>query len=322
MLLATGDLHVNEIIVAEGLLPRFAQFLEEQRIVYNASILVILGDLWDKHMDPERKVTFGILDAVCDFFHSLHFDTILMLKGNHDESHIGLHNLKILSLDPRIRIVDSPIIFEAGIVKFFCIPFYKDLSHFQRVLEGAPEDVIVLMHQTVKGFMLNAKKIAEEGAIIAKPFPLVISGDLHDFQRGGNIIYIGAPYQTKRDENPQKFILAIADNRISFIEIPTVISQRFLFVDNLDQLETLDLTGKTVIYTGEEIDVQQAEALREKGVKIVVTSLVKKEVDTTTAVDLSGFSLQVLESVVLKAQDPFMRCVGEELLEMMKGQSL
>lgn len=320
MMLITGDLHISEKITEEDVLVKFASFLEEQRLLHNASVLVILGDLWAEHTDPSRWVTFRVLDVVADFFHSLKFDHIILLKGNHDESFIGLHNLKILGLDQRVKIIDSPQLINIGKHQFFCVPFMKDMDHFHRVIETAPESAIVLMHQTIPGFKLNSFKIAETGVQITKPFPLVLSGDLHNFQSQGNIIYVGSPYQIRRDESPQKYIIAFKEDKVSVIEIPTSLSQRFIFVDNLSDLDIIAHEGKIIIFTGQEIDPQKLIELKDKGIKIVTSSLIKKEVEIPTEVDLSGFSLDILRSVMTKASDPYVAFIGNELLETLESK--
>lgn len=320
MMLIISDLHINEKIVEEGILPKLAHFLEEQRLLHNASVLTILGDLWDEHTDPERWITFRVLDAVADFFRVLRFDHIILLKGNHDESFIGLHNLKIISLDQRVKIIDTPQLINVGKHQFFCIPFMKDKDHFQRVIETAPESVIVLMHQTIVGFKLNSFKIAESGVQIQKEFSLVVSGDLHTFQSSNKIIYIGSPYQVRRDEDPHKFMMVIKEDKVSIVEIPTSISQRFIFVNDLSDLDTIAHDGKIIIFTGQEIDPQKLSELKGKGVKIVTTALIKKEVELSTEVDLSGFSLDILRSVISKANDPYVAFIGNELLESLESR--
>ena len=322
MIIMISDLHINDNTVNENLLVKLASFLDEQRIAHSSSVLFILGDIFDRHTDPERKITFKILDAVAEFFHSLQFDNIFLLKGNHDESFFELHNLNILSLDPRVMIIDSPRIINIESYKFFCIPFIKDYLHFQKVLETAPDDHIILMHQVIKGFKLNSRKISEDGAVIIRQFPLVVSGDLHDFQVKDKIVYIGSPYQIRRDEEPNKKAIVFDQNKVSFIDIPSTLSQRFIYVHNLDDIEAIAVEGKTIILTSDEIDIDKLELLRSKGIKIVSTSPIKKELETPNMVDLSGFSLDILVSVVENSKDQFARSIGEDLLHVLRSRSL
>ena len=81
MILFTSDLHLNEKNISDKVLIKFAEWLEEMRIIYKISVLVILGDFWDKHLDTKRRVSFDILDAATEFLSSLGFDKIIILKG-------------------------------------------------------------------------------------------------------------------------------------------------------------------------------------------------------------------------------------------------
>ena len=322
--IVTSDLHVDEEMIKQGILSKLSVFLEEQRVVHKANVLIILGDFFHQHQDPARKTSFGIMDAAADFFHSLEFKKIVLLKGNHDESMIGFHNLKIFSLDPRVQIIDSPTQFIIGSLKLFFIPFIKDYSHFQSVLSEAPEDSIIMMHQTVKGFMLNSKKPADNGVEITKYFPLVLSGDLHDYQTKGNIIYVGSPYQTRRNELVEKYMFIMTEDSINTITVPTSVSQRYIFVEDLEDIDSLDLKGKIVVITGDEpVDSKKVEELRQKGIKVVSTTTVMESEDMPdpTDLDLSGFSTDVLQAIVDAARDPYFKQIGEDIISNIRVES-
>ncbi len=329
MILFTADLHIDEKIIAEGLLPKFAEWLEEMRRLYKVSALVILGDIWHKHLDTKREVSFGVLDAITKFLNSLEFDSIIMLKGNHDESFIGLHNLTIFSLDKRIQIIDtpSPITFPYNdkkgnkqVLETFFIPFCKEKDYFDSIINQAPETSIICMHQTIRTFMLNSKKMSEDGVSINKPFPLVISGDLHDFQSRDNIVYIGSPYQTRRGESPQKQIIMFSDGKFFPVEVPGKISQRFIYVESLDEVEQYDLKGKTVVVTGNNVDVTKLDELRNRGVNVVSSGVIDKADATATDIDLTTFSVDIIRNVVDANSNEYFKLIGSDILQMLESE--
>lgn len=323
--IVTADLHFEEKKVKERLHEKLGAFLEEQRVLHKAQVLFILGDFFDAHLDPQRRIQFQVLDAIADFFHMMQFDKIFILKGNHDESFIGFHNLKILTLDPRVVIIETPTLINVNnvdIPKIYAIPFCKSHDLFYSIIKELPEDAVLLIHQSVNGFKLNSKFVCTKGVDIQKPFSLVLSGDLHDFQKKGNIVYLGSPYQTRRDESHEKFMISMTSQNVSVIQIPSSISQRFLYVERLDQVEEIgDLKGKTIVLTGTVVDEKYLADLREKGIKVITTQAVMKDTAPTIEVDMSSFSSGLLRSIVNGLSDPYMKVIGEDLLEKI-GSSL
>ena len=332
MILFTADLHVDEKIIAEGLLPKFAEWLNEMRRLYKVSALVILGDIWHKHLDTKRVVSFGILDAAVNFLNSLEFDSIIMLKGNHDESFIGLHNLTVFSLDKRVKVIDTPtsIAFpyksnsgKPEVLNTYFIPFCKEKSYFDSIINQAPESSVICMHQTVRNFMLNSKKMAEDGVVINKPFPLVLSGDLHDFQSRDNIVYVGSPYQTRRGENPQKQTIMFSEGKFFPIEVPGKISQRFIYVENLDEVDQYDLKGKTIVITGDNVDVTKLDELRNRGINIVSSSsMIEKADSTATDIDLTTFSVDIIRNIINVNTNKYFNLVGDDILQMLNKEDI
>lgn len=318
-ILISSDEHFDENIVAEGVHLRFAQFLEEQRVIQNANMFISLGDLLNKHQDPQRRTSFNITDALTEFFQSLHFEHIILLKGNHDESFYGKHNLSFMSLDSRIKIIDTPTLINVDSVKLFLIPFYEKHEMFFSALSNAPEDAIILMHQELLGFKLNSKKVSENGIVIERSFPLIISGHLHDFQNQSNKVYIGAPYQTRRDELPDKKIMIISNERVTTVDVPITISQRFIFLSSLENVEAYDVKGKTIVLNRDaKVTAEQIESLKQKGVNIVTAAVLKEEdVIPIVTTDLSSFSLDILRTVVNQSDDLFFKAIGSDLLQML-----
>ena len=331
MILFTADLHIDEKIIAEGLLPKFAEWLEEMRRLYKVSVLVVLGDIWHKHLDTKREISFGVLDAITEFLNSLGFDSIIMLKGNHDESFIGLHNLKVFSLDKRVQIIDtpSPVSFpyknsqgKREVLDTYFIPFCKEKSYFDSILSKAPETSVICMHQTIRNFMLNSKKMSEDGVIITKPFPLVVSGDLHDFQARDNVVYIGAPYQTRRGENPQKQVLIFSDGRFFPVEVPGKISQRFIYVENIEDAEQYDLEGKTVVVTGTNIDITKLDELRNKGIRVISSSVIEKADSVSSDIDLTTFSVDIIHNVINANSNEYFKLIGSDILQALEQEEV
>jgi len=331
MILFTADLHVDEKIIAEELLPKFAEWLNEIRRLYKVSALVILGDIWHKHLDTKRTVSFSVLDAIVEFLNSLEFDSIIMLKGNHDESFIGLHNLTVFSLDKRVKIIDTPtsIVFpyksndsKPKTLNAYFIPFCKEKDYFNSIINQAPENSIICMHQTVRSFMLNSKKIAEDGVVITKSFPLVISGDLHDFQSRDNIVYVGSPYQTRRGENPQKQVIVFSNDKFFPIEVPGKVSQRFIYVENLDEVEQYDLKGKTIVVTGDNVDVTKLDELRNKGINVVSSGVIEKADMTSTEIDLTTFSVDIIHNVINANTNKYFKLIGNDILQMLNKENI
>jgi hypothetical protein len=316
----TADLHFDEKIVKEGLPLKLATFIEEQRILHKSQVLFILGDFFDKHLDPQRRIRFIVLDAIAEFFHTMQFDEIIILKGNHDESFISFHNLKILTLDSRVKIIDTPSILNfPNMPKIFAIPFYKEHEVFYSALDQAPEECIVFMHQAINGFRLNAKKVCDMGINIKKKFPVVISGDFHDHQSIGSVIYVGSPYQTARNESPDKYLLCLSEGNLDAIKIPSSVSKRFIFVDDLSQVEDIEnVKGKTIVITNENIDLDKLKELQDKGINVISTKAIMKDSIPKIEVDLSSFSTGLLNSIVEQSDDPFMKAVGNDLMERIK----
>lgn len=318
-ILITSDLHFDEKIVNDGYHEKLSGFLREQQTAHRANMLFILGDFFSEHLDPHRRIAFKVLDAIADFFHSLDFEKIVILKGNHDESFIGHHNLKILSLDFRVQIIDTPTIVKINNIKFLFIPFCKDKDLFYSIIDQAEggENVIALIHQPIVGFRVSAKHACTNGIDSNKlhKFALVVAGDFHDYQSQGNVVFIGSPYQVRRDEDLKKFMMSISDDRVSLIELPVALSQRFIFVENATQIDQLgDLRGKIVVVS-EDVDIDKINQLRDKGVKIVSSKALMKESAPVVEVDLSSFSVNLLKSAVERMTDPYMKAVGQDLLE-------
>jgi DNA repair exonuclease SbcCD nuclease subunit len=211
-----GDPHFRQqyIKVVDEFVRQTIEMVETQK----PDVVVVGGDTLHDHEQARESCQSRAIAWFKEL--ALRAYTIVLI-GNHDrpnnqhfltKSHFftgleGTKNLKVVDNAAfSVELKKSDITY-----RFIAVPyvpngrFAEALKTLKTSIESHPPAAI-FAHQEFKGVKMGAM-ISEEGDVWPAEGPLVISGHIHEQQIiGGNIFYVGTPYQTSFAEEPNKGI--------------------------------------------------------------------------------------------------------------------
>lgn len=214
--MVVGDPHFRQqyIKVVDEFTRQTIEMVETQK----PDMVVISGDTLHEHESTRESCQSR---AVAWFKELALRAYTIVLIGNHDrpnnqhfltKSHFfngleGTRNLKIVDNAAfSVELKKSDVTY-----RFVAVPYVPNgrfgeaLKTLKTSIESSPPAAI-FAHQEFKGVKMGAI-ISEEGDEWPTDNPIIISGHVHEHQIiGGNIIYVGTPYQTSFSEDTNKGI--------------------------------------------------------------------------------------------------------------------
>lgn len=215
--LLLSDLHLNDSLETEyrwGIFD-FIRHLRMNEETPNAfKNIFILGDITDQKDRHSGKLVNRIVDHLVELSQ---YHRIYILRGNHD----GLdpewpyfrflnhfENISFIKDIARITIEDSvPLHFYAHGYSSQFIPNPHGISFF---------------HETFRGVVYKTGQVADGEHLTDSKFgTLCFSGDIHEPQQVGDVVYVGSQYHTRfGDEfNPRAILLDIASRKYESIPV-------------------------------------------------------------------------------------------------------
>lgn len=208
-ILIIGDLHfkINNFNQIEQFTSQVYDLLKppgERNYKYKINIenikhVIFLGDILHNH----EKLDTVVLNKVVNFFFKIvEYCPISILVGNHDMinntnfCNPDGHWLNCLKLNPKIKIVDIPMVLKICNIDFLAVP-YVFPGRFKEALDKFgfnPDNFdFCLAHQEFKKCKMGSfeSEIGDEYNFDTK----CISGHIHNYQEYGNIIYTGSAFE-------------------------------------------------------------------------------------------------------------------------------
>lgn len=176
-------------------------------------VLIHLGDVYDSRQSINIKVLnlgVGIFESLSEVFK----DGIYVIAGNHDlwgKTSNEINSLKSIKWIPNVNILEEPETLVLGNKKFLMMPWRKDHSAEEGILDSADPHDYLCCHADIRGLKFNRYVTVEEGADSKKfkKFKTVYSGHIHYSQVVNNIHMLGSPYELTRSDmgNPKSVTL-------------------------------------------------------------------------------------------------------------------
>jgi len=166
--------------------------------------LFILGDLTDK----KDRHSGGLVNRIVNELVALDVP-IWILRGNHDGLDPNFPYFDFLNHIPKIKFIKEITVledFERPIV------FYPHDTSSQYI---EVPNAISFFHETFRGTIFENGQVADSEELTLPEFgSLCFSGDIHEPQQIGDVIYIGSPYHTRFGDsfNPRVILLDIKQN--------------------------------------------------------------------------------------------------------------
>ena len=194
----TSDLHLSDN-PRDSYRLDFLYRLPDLLVKHNIDRLFLLGDLTeakDRHSAWLVNQVVRGLAAVAGAV-----DETIVLRGNHDGVDPEWPFFGFLSEIPDLRYIGTP----TDIEHWLFLPHSRDPHWDPVIFDGVKR---IFTHNTFAGALVNG--VAMHGiALDALPNVPIISGDIHNPQQLGRLIYVGAPYTVDFGDNfePRALIL-------------------------------------------------------------------------------------------------------------------
>lgn len=223
-----SDVHYDKLLVGGNDILACAEQAISTAIKYaGTGPVFILGDLINK----KNMQT----DTLARFNHYIQKhkgkpgDPVFVVGGNHELTPNGNSVLDLVSWpDNFITVTKKPFCFHDPVIgDIFLVPYLH--SEYEETIKKLPKQSIVMSHVLVDGASGRIRLSSDISMDIFKKFKLVVLGDVHKYQRMGNIVYCGNMIQTSYSDVGNKQGFLVLDDKAN-------VSRKHL---NLPELEPL-----------------------------------------------------------------------------------
>ena len=189
-----SDLHFNaknNIRIIEGL--NFLDYLQTYCAEHNIPNIIFGGDIFDTANSIKNQAFVPVFMKLFELSKQFH---LYVFPGNHD----------IMSADndclAETFCAFSTFIKKSQTIEIDGVPC-DFLAYTEDVSDIPNEGRILFGHLEVEGYYFNAKKKVDSHIFtedLFENYELVVSGHLHKKQEGKNLLFVGSPYETRKDE--------------------------------------------------------------------------------------------------------------------------
>lgn len=206
-ILIVSDIHLNDSIQTEY---RWKIFDELQRISTEnpTDAIFILGDITDE----KDRHTGRLVNRVVDNLVSLEKE-IYILRGNHDGHDPKYPFFNFLNRIKNIHFIDEPMAIENDPYDLLFYP-HGTSSLYQKT-EG-----ISFFHETFRGTLYDNGTVADDTHEKAPDEGLCFSGDIHNPQEIGNVVYVGSPYPVRFGDTYSPRMILLNAHRKTYKSVP------------------------------------------------------------------------------------------------------
>lgn len=212
--LITADLHLNDLARDQYRHDWMANILPVLLKKYKISRLLILGDLCDS---KDHHGAWLVNQLVDHFTMLAEICPIIIQMGNHDYIVADNPFFEFLGKIPGVTWISKPTTSaELEIPKISAL-FLPHTANYQRDWKGLKFDAYsyIFAHQTFQGAAVGPRKL---DGIPTDIFPndiTVVSGDIHQPQEFGPIVYVGSPYLEDFGDDFNPRVLLLEDKNAS-----------------------------------------------------------------------------------------------------------
>lgn len=208
------------------------------------SIVLCLGDVFEN-----RKTTnIAVNDLAISVFEKLaSILPVYIINGNHDmyhKTHNDITSLRSFDNIPNLFMFKEPTVWTVGesgkwSKNLLMVPFQDDTQKETDLINQNPTDYI-FMHTEIKNLAYDNGMQITLGVDTSSVKGKLFAGHIHKRQEKGDLIYVGSPYQLKRNKNKNKkgvYRVFFENGTTHFYE--NNISPEFVEIA-LDDLETME----------------------------------------------------------------------------------
>lgn len=253
--LITADIHLNDLSRDQYRHDWMANILPALLKKHDVDLLLILGDLTDE----KDRLSSWLVNQIVDHLTAItEICPIVIQKGNHDYVVADNPFFEFLGRIPGITWVSRPTrVTELGIKKISAL-FLPHTHNYERDWKGLEFGAYsyVFAHQTFQGAAVGPRKLDGIPTDIFPDDVTVVSGDIHQPQEFGPIVYVGSPYLEDFGDafNPRVLLL---ENKNAFGKLKSVSSpgpqKRLIEIGS-----TADLKKQRVLNKGDILKVRVA----------------------------------------------------------------
>lgn len=271
------DLHFSkdEIRILEGL--NFLDYLDDYCQKNNIPNIVIGGDIFHTSNSIKNQAFLPVFMKFLDMSKRYHIFTI---PGNHDIMNNDNDCLIETFSSFSTFIKKSETINIDGIDCDF-------LAYTENIGDIPNNSRILFGHLEVEGYYFNAKKKVEQSSFtedLFENYELVLSGHLHKSQIGKNLVFVGSPYETRKDEMGKKNYFAVVsaenDKPVTYELVQYEEAPKYMEIDVEQFNENLDFHNKMItIKISRKVEnfVKLRDIMYAKGCISVTPEFIKEE---------------------------------------------
>lgn len=181
----------------------FFPLIRNEKVLGLNPIVICAGDFFQNR----QLLHLNVMNAAMDIMEKLrNICPVVLLAGNHDaytKSDTSVVSLRVFEKYENVTIVQENTSITVGNKTFMMIPWISDISKTNKTITKCKDkyDYFVL-HTEISGFKLDNGRPIVNGANlnVLSGTCRVISGHIHKRQENEKAIYLGAPYQWRRDD--------------------------------------------------------------------------------------------------------------------------
>jgi DNA repair exonuclease SbcCD nuclease subunit len=292
MILAFGDLHVNKepIRITECL--NFLEYIKNYCMKNNIKTIVNLGDTFHQSNSIRNQAFIPIFMKFMEI--SKLGISIITIVGNHDAEN-----------NDNDALVETFSSFGKVIKKSETLNIdgtnYDFLSYTEDPNDLPNKSQLLFTHLAVQGFYFNPYKIDDKSIFtqdLFSSYSKVVSGHIHKHQEKNGLIFVGSPYQTRKDEINKISYFALIDNlNIQLIEYKD--APEYMEINAEDFNNYSDFKNKIVtVKINKKIEgfTKLRDIIYKKGGIDVIPEFIKEE-----QIDVGEHSLNINEGVIVSA---------------------
>lgn len=178
---------------------------------YKPDQLLVLGDLTESKDAHPAPLVNEIVNCFCSLAESVE---IVVLQGNHDFLHNEHPFFAFLENFKSIHWISKPEVLDGCLY----LPHTRDYKKDWKGINFNGHDFI-LAHNTFAGTKVNGQELSGIPTDIFPENCCVVSGDVHEPQQVGPIIYVGSPFLVDFGDDFQPRVLLLEDLKVKSIKV-------------------------------------------------------------------------------------------------------
>lgn len=323
------DTHVGARNGSTDILNNQKQFFNEQFFPYlrqhNIKTIIHAGDFYDNRKTQDTKIVTEwkqiIQESLDEGFH-WH-----ILLGNHDVYYKNTNDINSLEIclpqHENLKIYKGATNVTIDDMNICLVPWINDSNYDETIkVINDSKAKLCIGHLELIGFEYQKNNIATHGyeANLFNKFDMVLSGHYHTRSTGGNVTYLGCPYEMTWNEANQQLGFHTIDKKLNltFIENDVKIFKSIYYnEDKPFKLTKNSITGKFIkIYVDNRVDLYKYDTWFKKLEKLQPANVTVIEPELFNVINSNELEFSV------KSDDELIRSFVEKQTEFSNKDSL